>query len=105
MDDIDRVDFRPGKRVFKVRSNSFHEIQIDAVTGAVLQVAYRRSDWLETIHDGSFFAEWWHDWGMPVVSMGLLFLAFSGLWLWLEPKYRRRQRKRRQTTRPAGAPD
>ena len=36
MDDIDRVDFRPGKRVFKVRSNSFHEIQIDAVTGAVL---------------------------------------------------------------------
>ncbi len=105
MDDIDRVDFRPGKRVFKVRSNSYYEIQVDAITGAVLHTAYRRSDWLETIHDGSFFADWFHEWGMPVASVGLLFLAFSGLWLWLEPKYRRRQRKRRQATKPAGAPD
>ena len=32
--DIDRVDFRPHDRVFKVRSNSLHEIQVDAVTGA-----------------------------------------------------------------------
>ena len=96
LDDIDRVDFRPGKRVFKVRSSSLHEMQIDAITGEVLGIAYRRSDFIEQIHDGSFFAKWFHEWIMPVVSCGLLFLTFSGWWLWLEPKYRRRKRKRRQ---------
>lgn len=100
LDDIDRVDFRPGKRVFKVRSSSFHEIQVDAVTGEILgEVKYRRSDLLETIHDGSFFADWFHDWVMPVVTCGLLFLVFSGTWLWLEPKYRRHKRRKRARLR------
>ncbi|MCZ6835561.1 MAG: PepSY-associated TM helix domain-containing protein, partial [Planctomycetota bacterium] len=86
LDDVNRVDFRPNKRVFKVRSNSYYEIQVDAVTGEILGQNYRRSDLIETIHDGTFIAQWFHDWVMPVVSGGLLFLTGSGLWLWLEPK-------------------
>lgn len=93
-DDIDRVDFRPHKRVFKVRSNDYHEIQVDAVTGEILSQQYRLSDWLETLHDGSLIAGWFHDWVMPVAACGLLFLTFSGLWLWLEPKYRRAKRRK-----------
>jgi uncharacterized iron-regulated membrane protein len=96
MDDIDRVDFRPAKRVFKVRSeHNYSEIQVCAVTGSILSVDDRPSDLLESIHDGSFFAGWVHDWLMPAFAIALAFLAFSGLWLWIEPVIRRRKRKKR----------
>ncbi|MFH1842388.1 MAG: PepSY-associated TM helix domain-containing protein [bacterium] len=84
--DIDRIDFRPDKRIHKVRSRrSFAEIQVDAVTGQVLNVAERRSDLLENIHDGSFLAHWFHLWIMPLAALGLVFLCGSGLYLWLRP--------------------
>jgi len=96
MDDIDRIDIRPGKRVFKVRSNhNYSEIQVCAITGDVLSVGWRPSDLFESIHDGSFFGRFVHNWVMPVVTIALVFLVFSGVWLWVEPIVRRRRRKRR----------
>ena len=56
-DDIDRLDVRIKKGIVKVRSNNRWEIQIDTHSGEVTQVAYRRSDLIEQIHDGS----WFHD--------------------------------------------
>jgi len=56
-DDIDRLDVRISKGIVKVRSNNRWEIQIDTYSGKVIQVAYRRSDIIEQIHDGS----WFHD--------------------------------------------
>ena len=53
--DVDRVDVRPGQGMLKVRANNRWEIQIDTQSGEVLQVAYRRSDLIESIHDGIFF--------------------------------------------------
>lgn len=95
--DIDRFDFRPSMRVHKVRSIHNHsEIQVDAVSGKVLSIGTRRSDFIEQIHDGQFIGQWFHNWAMPVVSAGLLFLVCSGLWLWLEPRLRKRRRKKRQ---------
>ena len=96
MDDIDRVDFRPADRVFKVQSRSrYAEIQVCAVTGEVLSNAWRPSDLIEDIHDGSFWAGWFHDWFMPVVSAALLLMIASGLWLFVEPSVRRRRRHKR----------
>ena len=93
--DIDRIDFRPGKRVHKVHSEHHHaEMQIDAITGAVLSIGTRRSDFLENLHDGSFYGEWVHTWFMPVVATSLLFMTGSGIWLWIEPKLRRRRRRK-----------
>ena len=95
VDDIDRIDFRPGKRVHKVRSrHGWKEIQVDAVTGAVLSTSWRRSDLIEAIHDGSWFAGWWHDYAMPLVALGLLFLSISGVFIWATPVLRRRRRAR-----------
>ncbi len=54
---IDRIDVRPDKGVMKVVASNRWEMQIDAHTGEVLHVAYRRSDIIESIHDGSWFAE------------------------------------------------
>ena len=95
LNDIDRVDFRPGKSVYKVRSRHNHsELQVDAVSGEILSQDWRTSDLLEQIHDGSFFAKWIHDFFMPFVSFGLIFLVFSGMWLWLSPIVRKWRKKR-----------
>ena len=95
LDDIDRVDFRPGRRVHKVRSkHDFAEIQVDAVNGAVLSVATRTSDLLEQFHDGSIFGAWAHGLLMPVTAFGLAFLVLSGLYLWGWPLLRKRQKMR-----------
>ena len=53
--DIDRLDVRPEKGIVKVRTKNSWELQIDTNTGKVLQEAYRRSDLIETLHDGSWF--------------------------------------------------
>jgi uncharacterized iron-regulated membrane protein len=55
--DIDRVDLRPKDGVAKVVCHSRWEVQVDAATGRVLQVEYRRSDLIESLHDGSFFGD------------------------------------------------
>jgi len=94
IDDVDRVDFRRGQRVCKVRSVRNHrEIQVDAVRGAVLGTAVRNSDLIESLHDGSFYGDWAHDWLMPATSISLVLLFGTGLYLWLQPKYRRSRRR------------
>lgn len=54
-DDIDRIDLRPAKGVVKVRGRNQWEVQLDHNNGKVLLVAYRRTDLIESLHDGSFF--------------------------------------------------
>lgn len=86
MDDIDRVDFRPGKRVHKVRSvHNNSEIQVDAVSGDVLGVSVRRSDLVESMHDGSLFGDLVYTLLMPVTGFVCIFLTVTGLLLWLIP--------------------
>ena len=52
-EDIDRLDVRIQAGMVKVRSKNNWEIQIDTQSGPILQHAYRRSDIIESIHDGS----------------------------------------------------
>lgn len=94
--DIKKLDVRPSKGLIKVILNNDFEVQIDLGTGEVLQTAHRRSDWIESIHDGSFF-------GGDIIKLGLflpagiaLFLMwFTGLWLFVLPYLPRKRRKRR----------
>ena len=82
-DDINRVDVRPGRGVAKVWLNSGYEVQIDLGTGRILHSAYRRSDLIEAIHDGSFFAGNWTKLGLFLpTGMALLLLWGSGIWMW-----------------------
>ena len=55
-DDIKRMDVRPDRGIVKVWLQNGWEVQVDLGSGQVLQAAYRRSDLIESIHDGSFFA-------------------------------------------------
>ncbi len=93
-DDINRIDVRPGRGVAKVWLNSGWETQVDLGTGQVLQHAYRRSDLIESIHDGSFFGGDWTKLGIFLpTGLLLLFLWGSGLWLFLVPLLAKRRRK------------
>jgi hypothetical protein len=101
--DIDRIDVRPAKGLVKVVSNSRWEIQLDAATGAVLQTAYRRSDLIESLHDGSWFHDLAKTWIFLPSGIVVLVLWLTGIYLWLLP-YRVR-RHRRELARAAAAVD
>lgn len=93
-DDVDRLDVRPGKGVVKVRANNRWEVQIDTKSGEVLHVDYRRSDWLESLHDGSWFGDPVKLWIFLPTAIILLGLWITGIYLWLLPHLvRRRKRK------------
>ena len=42
-----------------------YEVQIDTETAEILQVAVRRSDLIESIHDGSYFNDHFKLWVIP----------------------------------------
>ncbi len=87
--DIARLDVRPNKGIAKIRAENSWEIQIDTQTGDVLQVAYRRSDWLESLHDGTFFQKYANLWLMLPTGIILLVLWFTGLYLFIYPYVRK----------------
>ena len=104
-DDVNRLDVRPSRGMVKVWLNNGWEVQVDLGTGAVLQTAYRRSDFIESIHDGSFFAGDWTKLGLFLPAGICLFLLWlGGLWMWWVPfaaKRKRRQQVPTSEPRPA----
>ena len=103
--DINRIDLRPGRGVAKVWLNSGWEAQVDLGTGAVMQVAYRRSDLIESIHDGSFFAGDWTKLGIFLpAGIGLLLLWLGGLWMWWVPYHAKRERRKSRRGIPVPNP-
>lgn len=94
-DDIDRLDVRPAKGLVKVLLVSGYEVQIDLGTGAVLQTAYRRSDLIESLHDGSFFGGDWTKLGLFLpTGVALLLLWLGGMWMWWIPFVAKRRVRR-----------
>lgn len=104
-DQVNRLDVRPDKGIVKAWLKSNWEAQIDLGTGHILQIAYRRSDWIESIHDGSIFGD-----GLKLglffpTAVGLVLLWFGGMWMWLYPFLaRRRVRRAKVSTAPAPEP-
>lgn len=92
-DDINRLDVRPSRGMLKVRAQNNWEIQIDTQTGAILQSAYRRSDIIESIHDGSFFSDIVKSWVFLPSAIILLVLWLTGIYLFILPYLVRRRRK------------
>lgn len=92
-DDVNRLDVRPGRGMVKVWIRNGWEVQVDLATGRVLQTEYRRSDLIESIHDGSFFAGNASKFGLFFPSgIALFFMWITGIWLfWLPILVRRRR--------------
>jgi uncharacterized iron-regulated membrane protein len=98
-DDVERLDVQPGRGIVKVQLRNRWEIQVDLASGEVLQMAYRRSDLIESLHDGSWFhdrAKYWVFLPTAVVVFGLW---VTGMYLFFLPhsvRWARRRRERRQ---------
>ena len=93
-EDVDRLDVRPGEGVVKVRCKNRYEVQIDTETAEILQVAVRRSDLIESIHDGSYFNDHFKLWVFLPAGIVLAMLVITGIYLFLLPYLVRRKRVR-----------
>lgn len=118
---LERIELRQERDglIWKIKSRAGHEVLINAATGrAVTKRAYeklgppdangrpsRAFDWGKfflDLHTGKIGGEV----GKAVMSVaagGLLFLTFSGLYLWLKPLLIRRGHARARPTVPAAA--
>jgi uncharacterized iron-regulated membrane protein len=100
---VDRIDVRPSKGILKVVGKNRWELQLDVETGRVLQTAYRRSDLIESLHDGSFFHDKVKLFVFFPVALVVLALWITGVYLWLLPYMARRENaERRKLDRRAG---
>lgn len=96
-DDIKRLDVRPDRGVAKATLYNDWEVQVDTTDGRVMSVAYRRSDWLEALHDGSIVSDTYKMWIVFPSAIVLLFLWGSGIWMWVWPIVNKRRVRRRKT--------
>lgn len=94
---VDRIDVRPSKGMAKVIfDNDSWEVQIDGVSGKVLSIGKRHSDWIEKVHDGSIISDAFKLVSMNVLGWGSIILIFTGTWLYYGPAlYRKRKRANR----------
>jgi uncharacterized iron-regulated membrane protein len=93
-EDVNRLDVRPSRGLVKVWLHSGWEVQVDLGTGRVLQSAYRRSDLIESIHDGSFFGGDWTKLGIFLpTGVALLLMWITGLWMFWLPFAAKRKRR------------
>lgn len=91
--EVDRIDIRPDKGVAKVTFKThFTEVQLDGLSGKVLSIETRHSDWIEKVHDGSivdFFLQGDEAAKLTystLTSLGLILMSISGFYLWYFPK-------------------
>jgi len=95
-DDLDRLDFKIGKGVAKFVGINNWEVQVDTHTGDVLQVSFRRSDIIESLHDGSFFSDGVKLYLFLPAGIGLFLLWCTGLYLFFLPHLKNRQKKQKK---------
>ncbi len=92
--EVDRMDVRPDKGIIKVSFvGGYDGIQLDLSTGKILLQEKRRADFIEHLHDGSWFdSRFGWDSGVfkliytTVMGLSLVLFSVSGFWLWYGPK-------------------
>lgn len=95
--DIKRIDLRPNKGMAKVQSKTGWEVQVDTENAKVLSVAYRRSDLIETIHDGSFFTSWMKLYIFFPTAILLFIMWGTGLYLFFITELQKFKKRARKT--------
>lgn len=83
--DIDRLDIQPKRGLVKVQSKNRWEVQLDLDTRQVLHSAERRSDWIEALHDGSWFHDKVKYWIFLPTAVIVLGLWITGVYLFFLP--------------------
>lgn len=102
--ELNRIDIRAEKGLVKfIYKGSHWEVQLDGATGKLLNIAQRKSDLIENIHDGSILDTFFDTDGIfkliytTIMGTSLLLFTITGFWLWLGPKRMRKNSKKRLT--------
>ncbi|MBS1753494.1 MAG: hypothetical protein KF741_10465 [Ferruginibacter sp.] len=96
--ELDRIDVRKSKGMVKfIFKDHYWGVQLDGVTGQLLHIERRRSDFIENIHDGSILDNYFGNTGgyiklfyTSVMGLALLIFTITGFWLWYGPKRMRK---------------
>jgi len=97
---INRIELRPSKWMYKVRLEptsawrSPREIQVDAMTGAILSSGVRGDQLWMDIHSFAVFGETAKLIIMTLAGLALLWLSLSGYYLFFYPLWVRARRRR-----------
>ena len=98
--DIERLDVRPARGLVKIRCKNRWEVQVDLNDGKLLSSSYRRSDLIESLHDGSYFSDAVKLWIFLPTGIILLGLWLTGAYLWWLPFGVKRKKASRQKQNP-----
>ena len=93
--ELERADLKPGKGIIKFVSATQWEVQVDTSTAKVLKVAERRSDIIESIHDGSYFADWMKLGLFLPVGILLFVLWLTGVYLFVLTEYKKAKKRKK----------
>ncbi|UMB59779.1 PepSY domain-containing protein [Lutibacter sp. A80] len=101
--ELDRIDIRKNKGMVKfIFEKHTWEIQLDGVTGTVLNIGKRHSDFIENLHDGTILDNWFSTPSKifrviytSILGLALLLFTITGFWLWYGPKRLKKHRKKR----------
>ena len=88
---VKRIDVRPDKGVAKAWLHTDYEAQVDLGTAEILQIAYRRSDWIESIHDGSIFGDVVKLYVFFPAAIALVLMWIGGVWMFVLPILNKRR--------------
>jgi hypothetical protein len=102
--EVERIDIRPDKGIAKfIFAGNYWGVQLDMTTGEVLHFERRDSDFIENLHDGSYFDKFF---GTnyeqiklvytSVIGLALLMFTITGFWLWYGPKQFRASHRQAQ---------
>ncbi len=102
---IDRIDIRPNKATAKVAFiHHYTELQLDCATGKVLSSKPRLHDFVEHVHDGTIIDRLLGTKNeqakisyTTITSISLMLLAFSGFWMWLNPRRMRKLKSAKES--------
>jgi uncharacterized iron-regulated membrane protein len=98
VEDIFRIEYRPGLNIYQVRFNNSQGVQIDASTGKVLSTNPDYSTFLITLHDGSYFGNWYRYTALTFAGLSLILLSFSGYYMVGFPLYKRLMARKKAKT-------
>jgi uncharacterized iron-regulated membrane protein len=88
--ELERADLKPGKGIIKFVSATQWEVQVDTASAKVVII--------ESIHDGSYFADWMKLWLFLPVGLILFVLWLTGVYLFVLTEYKKaKQRKKLKT--------
>lgn len=99
--ELKKIDIRKEKGIAKfVFEDHYYGVQIDGKTGKLLQIAYRNSDMIEGLHDGSIIDKFLKTEHRQfelvytlITSLALLMFTITGFWLWYGPKRMKRKKQ------------